>query len=155
MAKRKKAKGKAKRKKTPVSKATRSSTVRKAKTTRKKVAKKPPVRRPPPKKAGPTGKIAAKPAPISERASAAAPLSRSAQPVSSEQRVGVVTHYYGHLSVAAIQLEPVTTLRNGGVIHIRAHTTDFTQRVESLEVNHAPVTEVAPNEDFGLTRARA
>jgi translation elongation factor EF-1alpha len=41
-------------------------------------------------------------------------------------------------------------LRVGDAIHIRGHTTDFGQRVESLEVNHAPVTEVGPNEDFGL-----
>jgi hypothetical protein len=150
MATQKKAKGKVKRKKTPVSKATRSSTVRKAKTIRKKIAKKAPVRAAPPNKAGPTGKIAAEPAPMRERAPAAAPPRRPAQPVSSEQRIGIVTHYYSHLSVAALQLEPGTTLRVGEVIHIRGHTTDFTQRVESLEVNHAPVLEVKPADDFGL-----
>ena len=38
------------------------------------------------------------------------------------------------------------------MIHIRGHTTDFRQKVESLEVNNAPATEVGPNEndDFGL-----
>jgi hypothetical protein len=41
-------------------------------------------------------------------------------------------------------------LRVGDVIHIRGHTTDFIQKVESLEVNHAPLTEVGPNEEFGL-----
>jgi putative protease len=41
-------------------------------------------------------------------------------------------------------------LRVGDVIHIRGHTTDLSQRVESLEVNHAPATEVGPNDDFGL-----
>ncbi len=152
MATRKKAKskGKAKRKKTRISKATRSSTVRKIKAIRKKVAKKTPARAAPPKKAGPIRKIAAKPAPMRERAPTAAPPSRPVQPVSSEQGIGVVTHYYSHLSVVAIQLEPGTTLRVGEVIHIRGHTTDFTQRVESLEVNHAPVLEVKPGDDFGL-----
>ena len=67
-----------------------------------------------------------------------------------EQRIGVVTHYYSHLSVVAMQREPGTTLRVGDIIHIRGHTTDFSQKVESLEVNHAPVTEVGPNDDFGL-----
>ena len=42
------------------------------------------------------------------------------------------------------------TLRVGDEIHIGGHTTDFSQRVESLEVNHAPATEVGPNDDFGL-----
>jgi translation elongation factor EF-1alpha len=66
-----------------------------------------------------------------------------------EERIGVVTHYYSHLSVAAIRLER-GTLRVGDVIHICGHTTDFRQKIESLEVNHAPTTEVGPKDDFGL-----
>jgi hypothetical protein len=65
------------------------------------------------------------------------------------ERVGVVTHYYSHLSVATLRLES-GTLRVGDVIRIGGHTTDFSQRVESVEVNHAPATEVGPNDDFGL-----
>lgn len=45
---------------------------------------------------------------------------------------------------------PCVGLRVGDVIHIRGHTTDFSQRVESLEVDHASATEVGPNDDFGL-----
>jgi hypothetical protein len=76
--------------------------------------------------------------------------SRPTTPISSEQRIGIVTHYYSHLSVVAMQLEPGATLRVGDVIHIWGHTTDFTQKVESLEVNHAPVAEVGAKDDFGL-----
>src|SRR6476646_8089646 len=104
-------------------------------------------------KAKSTAKVAVKPRPVGQRAQPEAvkpPPSRPAQPSAAEQRIGVVTHYYSHLSVVAMQLEPGTTLRVGDVIHIRGYTTDFTQTVESLEVNHAPVTEVAPNDDFGL-----
>jgi hypothetical protein len=131
---RKKAKGKTKvkRKKTAVAKAT---TRRKTATARKKPAKKAQVRRASPKKAGP---VAATPTP-----------SLPAQPTPPGERIGVVTHYYSHLSVATLRLES-GTLRVGDVIHIRGHTTDFGQRVESLEVNHAPATEVGPNDDFGL-----
>jgi hypothetical protein len=146
MATRRKAKEKikAQRKKKPVSKATR----RRTKTIRKKVAKKAPLRAA--KKARSTVKTTGKPEPIAKRASEARPPPSPAQPVSSEQRLGAVTHYYSHLSVVAMQLEPGATLRVGDVIHIRGHTTDFTQRVESLEVNHASVDEVGPNDDFGL-----
>jgi hypothetical protein len=49
-----------------------------------------------------------------------------------------------------MQFEPGATLRVGDVIHIHGHSTDFTQRVESLEVNHASVAEVGANDDFGL-----
>ena len=154
MATKKKAKGKAKakgktkarRKKRTVSKTTR----RKAGAIRKKVAKKP-VRRPTAKKARPPA-TAAKPRPARARAPEGTkpPPSCPATPISSEQRIGVVTHYYSHLSVVAMQLEPGATLRVGDVIHIWGHTSDFTQRVESLEVNHAPVPEVGPKDDFGL-----
>jgi putative protease len=66
------------------------------------------------------------------------------------ERIGVVTHYFGHLSVAVVKLDPDTALRVGDNIHIRGHTSDFGQRVESLQVGHAPVQEVGPNDDFGL-----
>jgi len=151
MATRKKAKGKtkAKRKKTPITKA---ATRRKARTVRKKPAKKAPVRRASPKKARPTAKAAVKPTPATPPAQpvAATPMpSLPAQPTPLEERIGVVTHYYSHLSVAILRLE-AGTLRVGDTIHIRGHTTDLSQKVESLEVNHAPATEVGPNDDFGL-----
>jgi hypothetical protein len=150
-----KTRAKAKRKKTTIRKtARRRKTVRKTRVIRKKAAKKKaPPRRAARTKAKSTAKIPVKPTPVSRRAQPEAvklPPSRPPQPTAAEQRIGVVTHYYSHLSVVALQLEPGTTLRVGDVIHIRGHTTDFTQKVESLEVNHAPVTEVGPNDDFGL-----
>ena len=138
---RKKGKGKttAKRKKSRVTKAT---TRRKTATARKKPAKKVLVRRSLPKKARPTAKAAIKP----RRAGLPA---QPAQPAPPGKRIGVVTHYFSHPSVAIIKLES-GTMRVGDVIHIRGHTTDFEQRVESLEVDHAPATEVGPKDDFGL-----
>jgi hypothetical protein len=150
MATRKKAKGKtkAKRKKTSPTKAT----TRRKTTIRKNLAKKAPSRRASPKKARPAANAAIKPTPVSSPAQpvAATPTpTLTAQPAAPGQRIGVVIHYYSHLSVATLRLDS-GTLRVGDVIHIRGHTTDFSQRVESLEVNHAPVTEVGPNDDFGL-----
>jgi hypothetical protein len=151
-----KTRAKTKRKKTTVSKtARRRKTVRKTRIIRKKAAKKKaPPRRAARPKAKSTARVAVKPAPVSQqRAQPEAvkpPPSRPAPPTAAEQRIGLVTHYYSHLSVVAMRLEPGTTLRVGDVIHFRGHTTDFTQKVESLEVNHAPVTEVGPHDDFGL-----
>jgi hypothetical protein len=148
MAARKKAKGKtkAKRKKTSV----KATNHRKTTTVRKKPAKKAPVRHASPKKARPIAKSAVKPAsPSAQPVTATAMASLPVQPAPPEARIGVVVHYYNHLSVATLRLDS-GTLRVGDVIHIRGHTTDFSQRVESLEVNHAPATEVGPNDDFGL-----
>jgi hypothetical protein len=148
---RKKAKGKTKvkRRKSP---ATKAITRRKTATARKKPAKKALARRASPKKAMPTANAAIKPRPASPPVQpvAATPTpSLPAQPAPPGERIGVVTHYYSHLSVATLRLES-GTLRVGDVIHIRGYTTDFSQRVESLEVNHALATEVGPNDDFGL-----
>ena len=133
MATRRKARGK--RKKAPVTKAaTRRKAARKSKTTSKKTAKKVSSRSVSIKETEPIAKTTVKPAPQS----------------ASRERIGVVIHYYSHLSVATMRLEPGTTLHVGDLIHIHGHTTDFTQKVVSLEVDHAPVTEVGPNDDFGL-----
>jgi Elongation factor Tu domain 2 len=141
-----KSKAKAKRKKTPG----KAAASKKATTGKKKRAKKATVRRASSKKAMPTAKAEPTPAGPPAQPVAATPIpSLPAQPDPLGERIGVVSYYYSHLSVATLRLES-GTLRVGDVIHIRGHTTDFRQRVESLEVNHEPVTEVGPNDDFGL-----
>jgi len=135
MAVRKKAKPK--RMKAPARKpAARRKTAKKA---ARKPAKRAPVRRAAPKSTKPAARPAApRPAPVSP-ASMAPP----------GERIGVVTHYFSHLAVAVVKLE-AARLRVGDTIHIRGHTTDFKQRVDSLQVNHAPVQEAGPGDDFGL-----
>jgi len=123
----KKAKSKVKRKKVAVKRAKRPVARKKPVKVAKKVSRKTVARKPAPKKS-------AKPVP----------------PPPPGDRIGVVTHYFSHLSVAVVKLEPGTTLRVGDNIHIKGHTSDFGQRVESLQVGHAPVSEVGPNDDFGL-----
>ncbi|OGI48847.1 MAG: hypothetical protein A3E57_08160 [Candidatus Muproteobacteria bacterium RIFCSPHIGHO2_12_FULL_60_33] len=65
------------------------------------------------------------------------------------ERIGVVTHYYNHLAVAILKLEK-GKLRVGDFIHIKGHTSDFAQPVESLEIDHVHVNEVRPGQSFGL-----
>lgn len=115
----------------------------KTKVKRKKIAKKP-LRKVATKVKKAVKKVLKKS--VRKPAAAAAP---APAPLPGE-RIGVVTHYYGHLSVAVVKLDPGTALRVGDDIHIKGHTSDFGQRVESLQVGHAPVQEVGPNDDFGL-----
>lgn len=65
-----------------------------------------------------------------------------------EELVGVVTHYFGRIEVAAVRLSG--RLRVGDWIHILGHTTDFEQRVSSMEIEHRPVTEALPGQEIGL-----
>ena len=130
-------KAKAKRRKTAAKRpAMRKKTLKVA----KKPARKAPIRR--------TATKAARPKAAPRKT--ARPAAPPPQPPAPGERIGVVTHYYGNVSVAIIKLEPGTALRVGDNIHIRGHTSDFGQRVESLQVGHAPVSEVGPHDDFGL-----
>jgi putative protease len=64
------------------------------------------------------------------------------------QSIGSVTHYFGHLSVAAVTL--TDTLRVGDRIHIKGHTTNVEQSVDSMEVEHAKVDSAGPGDDVAL-----
>jgi putative protease len=65
------------------------------------------------------------------------------------QPVGKVTHYYSQLGVAVVQLDQ-GGLRVGDTIRVKGHTTDFTQTVESMEIEHQRVPEARPGQVFGL-----
>jgi hypothetical protein len=154
--KRTKATGGKTRKKTVKAAARKKKPAKVAKTRARKPAKKAPARRAAPRRAKPIARATGKPtarAPARPTTAGAPARPSTARPAPSpaprEERVGVVTHYYNHLSVAIVKLES-GTLRVGDTIHIRGHTTDFSQKVESLEVDHAAASEVGPNDDFGL-----
>jgi hypothetical protein len=123
---------------------------------KKTAAKKPAVRKKPaaPKKA-PAKKPAAKavaPRPAARpkpRPAAAPAQAPRREPAPGEERVGVVTHYFGHLSVAAIRIES-GSLRVGDTIRILGHTSDFRQRIESMQIEHQPVTEAGRRQEIGL-----
>lgn len=66
-----------------------------------------------------------------------------------ERRVGTVTHYYTHLNVAAVQLTE-DGLRVGDLIHIKGHTTDLQQKVESIQIEKQAVPEARPGSMVGL-----
>jgi len=115
----------------------------------------------PKRKAVTSGKRAAKPkaAPKPRAARAkpkAAPKRKAARakpqpaaPAEPGQRIGAVTHFYGHLGVAIVKLT-AGTLRVGDTVHIRGHTSDFRQVVQSLQVEHAQVGEARAGDEFGL-----
>lgn len=65
-----------------------------------------------------------------------------------EKRIGRVTHYFNRLGVAVLDLED--GLAVGDHIHILGHTTDFTQQVKSMEIEHRKVQEVGPGADVAL-----
>lgn len=66
----------------------------------------------------------------------------------TEKEIGKITHYYGHLDVGIIEL--TDTLKVGDSIHIKGHSEDFTQTVDSIQVEHASVVEAKAGESIGI-----
>lgn len=64
------------------------------------------------------------------------------------EAIGTVTHYFSHLSVAALSLR--APLAVGDRIHVRGHTTDLVQTVESMEIEHRRVERANPGDDVAI-----
>ena len=66
----------------------------------------------------------------------------------AEKLIGTVVHYYDHVGVAGIVL--TGTLKVGDTIHVVGHTTDFTETIESMQIDHDPVKKGKKGEDVGI-----
>ena len=67
--------------------------------------------------------------------------------------VGRVTHYFGHISVAVLEL--TGELKTGDTVMILGHTTDLTQHVESMEIEHHKIQASRAGDGSGIAGARA
>lgn len=65
-----------------------------------------------------------------------------------EKEIGKITHYYGHLSVGIVELSDA--LKVGDTIHIKGHTSDFNQTVDSMQIEHVNVSEAKPKDVIGI-----
>ena len=68
----------------------------------------------------------------------------------AETRIGAVTHYYNHLRVAGVTITD-GELHKRDTIHVKGHTSDFEQEVESMEIDHESVDVAKPGDQIGLT----
>ena len=55
----------------------------------------------------------------------------------AEIEIGKVTHFFDHISVAAIGL--TGELAVGDTVHIKGHTADFTAPVTAMQIEHTVV----------------
>ncbi|MBN1317297.1 MAG: hypothetical protein JXA42_17575 [Anaerolineales bacterium] len=63
-------------------------------------------------------------------------------------RIGRVTHYYSGISVAVVMLKD--TLQMGDSVYFLGHTTDFGQKVSSLQIDHKPIKEAGPRQSVAI-----
>ena len=136
----------------------RKATGKKKPKSKKKVAKetaKKPAKKTVKKAAGKAKKVARKPA---SRAAGAPRRKPSAKPkvaaLPAEKQVaggillGQVEDYFAHVNVLALKLlAPVSV---GDMIRIKGHTTDITQKVESMQIEHQPVQTASAGDSVGI-----
>jgi putative protease len=67
----------------------------------------------------------------------------------AEQKIGLITHYFGKISVAAIEVT-AGELCVGDTIHVKGHTSDFTQTVDSMQLEHDSVQSAKVGETVGI-----
>lgn len=68
--------------------------------------------------------------------------------ISEGKLIGKVTHYFGKIGVAVIELED--SLKVGDTIRIVGGETDFTQTVDSMEIEHKKIKEAKAGDTIGL-----
>lgn len=67
----------------------------------------------------------------------------------SEQLVGTVTHFFKGPSVAVVKVTE-GEIAVGDEVHFVGHTTDFTERVTSMEVEHEKVETAKVGDEIAI-----
>jgi len=62
--------------------------------------------------------------------------------------IGIVTHYFPKVRAAVVKIK--TPLSTGDTIKIKGHTTDFTQTITSMQIDHVPIAAAKKGDEIGL-----
>jgi putative protease len=65
-----------------------------------------------------------------------------------EIEIGIVQDYFAKIGVAALGIT-AHGIKVGDEIHFKGHTTDFSQKVDSLQIEHAQVSEAGAGASVG------
>lgn len=63
--------------------------------------------------------------------------------------IGRVTHYFPHVKAAAVMIER-DSVKTGDTLYFKGHTTNFKQKLESLQIEHRAVPEAGPGNEVGI-----
>ena len=70
-------------------------------------------------------------------------------PVESMVKVGEVTHYFPHVKAAAL-LVLKDSIKVGDEIYLKGHTTDFKEKIASIQLDRVPIQEGKKGQEIGL-----
>lgn len=69
-----------------------------------------------------------------------------------EAEVGRVTHYFSKIGVAAIEITQ-DRLAVGDTIRVKGHTSDFLQKIDSIQIDGKSVPEATVGQSIGIKTA--
>ena len=64
------------------------------------------------------------------------------------KRIGVVTHFFTRIGVAVVKLE--TEIKLGEWVQFLGYSTDFIQRVDSMQIDHHAIQAAGPGEEIAI-----
>ena len=70
----------------------------------------------------------------------------------NEKEVGVISHFFGKVSVGIIELSDA--LKVGDSIRIKGAHDDFSQKIDSMQIEHASVQEAKKGDSVGIKVAQ-
>jgi len=69
--------------------------------------------------------------------------------MADEEKIGVITHYFGKIGVGVIKITN-GELKMGDTIHIKGQTTDYTQKIESMQIEHESIEKAKLGDLIGI-----
>ncbi|HEC78738.1 MAG TPA: translation elongation factor-like protein [candidate division WOR-3 bacterium] len=66
-----------------------------------------------------------------------------------EKLIGTITHYFGKIGVAVLKVTD-DEVAVGDTIHIKGKHTDFTQTINSMQVEHENIEKAKKGNEVGL-----
>ena len=68
---------------------------------------------------------------------------------SEEMQIGKVSHYFTKIGVAIIEVTD-GSIKVGDTVHIKGHTTNFKQKVHSMQIEQDKIDIAEPGQSIGL-----
>lgn len=62
--------------------------------------------------------------------------------------IGEVTHFYNRIGVAVVDL--TGEIKEGDQVHFFGRSTDFRQQVQSMQIEHEPVSEAGNGQEIAI-----
>lgn len=65
-----------------------------------------------------------------------------------EKPIGVVTHFYSGIGVAIVKFNKA--VKKGLMVRFKGATTDFSQKIESMQYNHKDIDSAKKGQEVGM-----